>query len=156
MWRGVGIGLVVGVAGVAGYLLHIAHTGGIAVHRIGPPVELSYADFVAILLTGFGIIIAVAGVALAAAGIVGWNSIESKAMSIAERITKSNIEDEDGKLHALIKDAVANPNSPLHNTLKAEIQRFMFEGIMNVESDDDEPPPPEKAGKLRAGRRNAA
>lgn len=139
MWKGIGIGLVIGMAGTLGYLLHIAHSGGIIVQNNHNATELSYADFVAILLTAYGIIIAVAGVALAVAGIVGWNSIEAKAMAMAEKITKDNIEEEEGKLHSLIRDAVSNADSPLHNTLKAEIQRFMFEGIMDVGKDDDEP-----------------
>ncbi len=154
MWKGIGIGLVIGMAGTMGYLLHIAHSGGILVQSSGKATELSYADFVAILLTAYGIIIAVAGVALAVAGIVGWNSIEAKAMAIAEKITKENIEEEGGKLHGILREAVSNVDSPLHNTLKAEIQRFMFEGIMDVGKDDDEPEA-DKFAKTELNPRNA-
>jgi hypothetical protein len=123
-----------------GYLLHTAQVGGLRVLQLGEPVNVSYSDLVAILLTAFAVIIAVAGIALAVAGVVGWNSIEGKAMRTAENVTRANLDDEKSRLHKIIKDAVRDPASPLHRTLKKEAQRVMFEGVMDVDNDHDEPP----------------
>ncbi|MGN6103090.1 MAG: hypothetical protein ACTHOR_18275 [Devosia sp.] len=84
MWRLAAIGLMVVVALLVGYLISDVQIGGMHIIKTPALSDVSYSDFVTIILTVFGVIVAIASIALAAAGVIGWNSIEGKAIGTAE------------------------------------------------------------------------
>lgn len=125
-------------AGVLGYLIADVQFGVLTLAKTPPKVDVSYADVVTITLTVFGIFLALASIVLAVAAIVGWNSIEGKAMSVAESVTRARLDDESSSLHRIIKEAISDGDSPLHNTLKAEAQKAIYAGVQGMEGDGDE------------------
>ena len=139
MWKHVGIILVVILAIAVGYFVHAVQAGTMGyslVTSIHP--DIKYSDLISVILTAFAVIIALAGIVLAIAAIVGWNSIEGKAMRIAEKSIKDDLDANDGKLHKTIKDAIRDPSSPLHKTLKTEAQNLGYKGIMGIGATTDD------------------
>ena len=134
MWKFFGILLVLLLAAAVGYLAHAVQTEAIGIRLFaGSQLSASYPDLIAIILTAFGVIMAIASIGLAAAAVIGWNSIEAKAMRTAADIIRGDLNDDTGKLHALIKGAISDESSPFHRTLKSEAQRMMYSGIMNFD-----------------------
>ncbi|KKB10153.1 hypothetical protein [Devosia chinhatensis] len=122
-----------------GYLAHVIQTESLDIKLLsGNQWQISYPDLITIILTAFGVIIAVASIGLATAAVIGWNSIEGKAMRTASEVLSKDIDDADGKLQMLVKAAIADTSSPFHRTLKDEIQKLMekemYRGIGSFES----------------------
>jgi hypothetical protein len=135
MWKFFGIFLVVILAVTVGYLAHAVQTEAVGIRLFaGSQLTASYPDLIAIILTAFGVIMAIASIALGTAAIIGWHSIEAKAMRTAADVIKGDLGDADGRLHKLLKEAISNTNSPLHKTLKIEAQKLMYSGVLNFEN----------------------
>jgi uncharacterized membrane protein len=145
MWNVLGAILVVTLALAVGYLGHAIQIEATEIRLFaGSQLQISYPDLITIILTAFGVIIAVASIGLAGAAVIGWNSIEGKAMRTAAGVIKSDLNDNNGKLHKLIKEAISDRKSPFHQTLQAEMQKMIFSGVLsfdspsqNEESDDE-------------------
>ncbi|UZW55407.1 hypothetical protein NUH86_00970 [Sphingobium sp. JS3065] len=68
--------MVAAAAGVAATMsLHFFHVPA------GASTDVSYADFLSITLTALSLMITVLGLFLAAAGVIGWTTLESKLRS---------------------------------------------------------------------------
>lgn len=135
MWKTIGIVLVVLLAFAVGYLAHTIQFESTEIRLFaGSQLQISYPDLIAIILTAFGVIIAIASIGLAAAAVIGWNSIEGKAMRTASTVIRSDLNDVNGKLHKLIKDAISDRNSPFHMTLQNEMQKMIFSGVLSFDS----------------------
>lgn len=118
--------VVIMLAISVGYLGHTVQSESMEIKLLsGSQVQITYPDLITIILTAFGVIIAVASIGLATAAVIGWNSIEGKAMRTATEVLKTDIDNPDGKLQKLIKEAIADNKSPFHQTLKAEISKMM-------------------------------
>ncbi|WJY23037.1 hypothetical protein QTA57_08170 [Fontisubflavum oceani] len=85
-------------------------------------VEISYVDFVSIMMTAVSIILAALGFVIAILAFIGWNSIESKVSSSAKEFLRESIED-GGELHRLVKE---------------EAKEIIYGDIQPVDSDYDE------------------
>jgi hypothetical protein len=125
-------------AALVGYIFSSVQLGVVTVGKVPSAIDVSYVDMVTISLTVFGIILALASIGLAVAGVVGWNSIEGKAMKVAEEVTSLNLNDTESSLHRLLKAAISDVDSPLHKTLKDEAQKAMFAGVQGMDNDTDE------------------
>ena len=66
--------IIAGFSG--GFVTLLLHAVGV-VQPVGT-TELSYADFVSIMLTALGLMITVLGFFVAAAGVIGWTTLENK------------------------------------------------------------------------------
>ena len=140
MWKVSGFLLVVLLSVVIGYILNPLLTEGFQINLIpDSKLTVTYPDMIAIILTSFGVIIAIASIGLAAAAIIGWNSIEGKAMNVAQRVTRDDLDSGDGRLHKTIKEAISDPSSPLHDTLKIEAKRLMFQGVSDIYEETTQP-----------------
>jgi hypothetical protein len=146
MWKFFGIFLVVILAASVGYLAHTIQTEALGIRLVADSqLTASYPDPIAIILTAFGVIMAIASIGLATAAVIGWNSIEGKAMRTASGIIGSDLDDPQGRLHKLIKEAISDNSSPFHRTLQKELQIIMYSGVLNFESasqineEDNEP-----------------
>jgi len=134
MWKNIGILCVLILCALIGYLLHAIQTESLNITLYADSqLDVSYADMIAIILTVFGVIFAIVSIALATAAVVGWNSIEAKAMRTASGVIRGDLVDSNGKLHRIIKAAIADTSSPLHQTLKQEAQNLMYQGIVRVD-----------------------
>jgi|EndMetStandDraft_5_1072996.scaffolds.fasta_scaffold823403_2 hypothetical protein len=68
--------IVVFVAATSGVLATVAiHAVGVS---NGLKADVSYTDFISIMLTALGLMITVLGFFVAAAGVIGWATLESK------------------------------------------------------------------------------
>lgn len=65
-------------------------------------VQISYTDFVSIMLTGISIILAALGFVIALLAFIGWNSIGAKVKETAEEFLAASVED-GGELHEAVR-----------------------------------------------------
>ena len=68
------------VAGVAGAIVTVLLHLGVAPATVSAD-DLSYADFLSITLTALALMITVLGIFVAAAGVIGWTTLENKLRS---------------------------------------------------------------------------
>ncbi|TPG43556.1 hypothetical protein EAH79_07360 [Sphingomonas koreensis] len=61
------------VAAIVTIVLHVAH--------VSFTEDITYTDFISITLTALGLMITVLGLFVAAAGVIGWTTLESKLRS---------------------------------------------------------------------------
>jgi len=109
----VGLCTLSGLAGAA-LTRHSSHTD----------YNLSYADFVSILLTAVSLLITVLAVFLAVLGFLGWTTIESKVHSKTEDILSKGFA-EGGRIDSLIVQVISS-----------RAQEFMFKGVQSVGEDE--------------------
>jgi hypothetical protein len=88
-WReifsiGFGIVILCSVSGLLG--------GALSRGLVSSPVDVTYADLIAILLTGVTTLLAIAGSAIAIFALLGWSAIESKAINRAEEHVRKSLE----------------------------------------------------------------
>lgn len=91
------VGLVVAcmIAGAIGSNLS-PHTAGNGVR------EISYADFIAVMLTAISVLLTILAFILAIAAYIGWNNIESKAKKTTEEYLGKGFED-GNELHQMFE-----------------------------------------------------
>lgn len=68
------------VAGVSGAIVTVLLHMGVAPETIAAD-DLSYSDFISITLTALALMITVLGIFVAAAGVIGWTTLENKLRS---------------------------------------------------------------------------
>lgn len=112
--------IVAAAAGAgASVLLHLFKTSG-----AGGGADISYADFLSITLTALSLMVTVLGLFVAAAGVIGWSTLENKLRSHSVEYFARQLE----------KDA------PLRKDLEslfAEIAYTGIEGLKKPENDED-------------------
>jgi hypothetical protein len=97
----IGGALAIGLANV------ISATSPVQIIESSNRVEISYSDFISIMLTGVSIILAVLGFVIAILAFVGWNTIGERVNGLAISFLQDAIK-EDGKLYNLVKDEAKN------------------------------------------------
>ena len=111
--------IVAAAAGAgASLLLHLFGTSS------GVGIDVSYADFLSITLTALSLMITVLGLFVAAAGVIGWSTLENKLRSHSVEYFSKQLE----------KDA------PLRKELEslfADIAYTGIEGLKKPEMDED-------------------
>ena len=139
MWRFWGILFVLVLAALVGYMSHAIQTEAMSIRLLADSkLSVTYPDLIAIILTAFAVIMAIGSIALATAAIIGWNTIESKAMKMAAAIINEDLTNEEsGKLQKVIKSAITDSSSPLHKTLKTEAQKLMYSGVAGLGGTDE-------------------
>lgn len=108
--------LFVVVAGITGLV-----GGSLTQHFGTSSYTISYADFIAVLLTAISVLLTVLGLILAILAFIGWQSITSTV----ENRTKKFLDDgfEEG--------------NPLHELVIARATEIMFRGIQDVDASNE-------------------
>ena len=94
------------VAALSGGAVTAAFHLGVAPPKVGA-ADLSYADFLAITLTALALMITVLGFFVAAAGVVGWTTLESKLRDHSVTYFKDQLS-KDGELRAELEELFAD------------------------------------------------
>lgn len=85
-------------------------------------VQLSYTDFVSIMLTAVSIILAALGFVIALLAFIGWNSIGNRVSQSAKEFLRESVKD-GGELHRLVKN---------------EAKEIIYKGVQPIDEDYDE------------------
>ena len=116
------------IAGVVGLCLASGMVGGALNRNFGTSsYTLSYADFVAIMLTAVSLLITVLAVFLAVAGFVGWTTIEQKVHAKTEDFLANGFA-KGGRLDGMVYDRVTD-------AIRSRTEELMFEGVDRVDID---------------------
>ena len=108
------------VGAVTTIILHLAHT------PLLPSIDdIKYSDFISITLTALGLMITVLGFFVAAAGVIGWSTLENKLRSHSVEYFSKQLEKE----------------GPLRKELEALFADIAYSGIEGLkEPAKDETP----------------
>ncbi|MGQ7829398.1 hypothetical protein [Altererythrobacter sp. Z27] len=94
------------IAGFAGAAVTVLFHIGVA----SPPVaaaDITYVDFLSITLTALALMITILGFFVAAAGVIGWTTIENKLRDHSVRYFKDQLS-KDGDLRIEIEELIVN------------------------------------------------
>ncbi|MGB3805815.1 MAG: hypothetical protein WA936_01310 [Erythrobacter sp.] len=94
------------IAGLAGAGVTLIFHVGVA-SPPGAGADITYADFLAITLTALALMITVLGLFVAAAGVIGWSTIESKLRDHSVNYFKDQL-GKDGDLRAEMEKLIVN------------------------------------------------
>lgn len=89
-------------------------------------IEISYVDFVSIMMTGVSVILAALGFVIAILAFIGWSAIGAKVKETAETFLKNSVDD-GGELHEAVRKEAR------------EIYRYL--GVEAVDTDFNEEEP---------------
>lgn len=92
------------IAGVSGAVVTVALHMGIAPESLTAD-DLSYSDFLSITLTALGLMITVLGFFVAAAGVIGWTTLESKLRSHSIEYFQEQLQ-KDGSLRQELEEII--------------------------------------------------
>lgn len=112
----VALGVVLGV----GICALIWNLSPVSIVRASPPtVDISYIDFVSIMMTAVSLILAALGFVIAILAFIGWNSIGAKVSTSAKEFLKESVKE----------------GGELHNLVRAEAKEIIYRGIEPVDTD---------------------
>jgi len=97
----------------------------ISITRQSPStINISYIDFVSIMLTAVSVILAGLGFVIALLAFIGWNSIGNKVSASSKEFLRESVKD-GGELHTLVRN---------------EAKEIIYQGIepVDIEFNDDE------------------
>ena len=115
----IALGIVLGV----GLCALIWSFSPVALVRASPAtVNISYVDFVSIMMTAVSLILAALGFVIAILAFIGWNSIGAKVSTSAKEFLKESVKD----------------GGELHNLVRAEAKEIIYRGIEPVDTDFEE------------------
>ena len=102
------------IAGLAGAVVTILYHMGSAKTSVSN-VDVSYTDFLSITLTALALMITILGFFVAAAGVIGWTTIENKLRDHSVQYFKEQLS-KDGKLREEIEDLIVGiAHEGIHN-----------------------------------------
>ena len=117
IWKFIAICIVAAVSGAAATLvLHFVGGAG------APASDVSYSDFLSITLTALSLMITVLGLFVAAAGVIGWSTLESKLRSHSLEYFTNQLSKE----------------GPLRQELEALIATIAYRGIEGLKEEAKE------------------
>ena len=91
-------------------------------HETDAQLEISYVDFISIILTAISLLLATLGFVLAILAFIGWNAIGNRVTKHSEEYLRKSV-DEGGQLHRLVK---------------SEVKEIMYGDIVGLENTSDQ------------------
>ncbi|MDO9363159.1 MAG: hypothetical protein Q7T60_09555 [Sphingopyxis sp.] len=97
--------------------------GGVMSRHFAPSsLEISYVDFISIMLTSLGIILTALAVFIGILAVLGWNSIEDKLRDHSHDYIRRQLEE----------------GNPLRDDIRRSVREVVYEGVAAETEIDDE------------------
>ncbi|MET3645952.1 hypothetical protein [Phyllobacterium ifriqiyense] len=135
-----GIGVLFGVIAIALYSIDF-----VSLDNNNSSIKMSYADFIAILLTGISLLVTLFGVIIAIFAFIGYatinNTVHSLSRETASDVVNNSLK-EDGDLNKMVKKSL-EPGGSLYEVFENATERFKYRGTgieesSSVETGDDD------------------
>lgn len=124
------------VLGILGLCLVSGVIGGVANNFFGASAyQMSYVDFISIMLTAIAVLMTVLAIFLAILGVVGWNSVTAKVNQRTGQILDDGFKE--GK--------------PLHAMMRKQINDAMYSGITLASAQNEAEDTIDNDGEERQG-----